>query len=93
MIRYLLESNEFHPVRLTVDGTIHATGVEFAVMPDDVRPLLADFDPADILGGVTGIYTNPTMARTKGAYRVWARVTDVSPETPWLDCGTQIKLV
>lgn len=93
MLRYLVESNEFHRVEVTVDGATHATGIEFAVMPDDTRPIIGDFLAADTLGGKTGIYTNPAGTRTKGVYRVYARVTDAGTELPWLDCGPQIKLV
>lgn len=81
---YPIESNVFQPVTVRLDGSPHYSGVTFAVKPPRTRPILADFTAATILGGVTGIMTG---SRSLGTWHVWARVTDVTPEIPWIDCG------
>ena len=92
MLRYPIGSNVFHPIAVTVDGEVHATGVSFAVMPDDTRPTAGDYTDTATLGGKTGVFTNPAGTRTAGVYRVWAKVSDVSPESPEIDCGPQFRL-
>lgn len=89
ILRYPVESDEFHRIDITLSGTVHATGITFAVKPDDARPVSGDFTAATVLGGATGVMTG---SRTVGVYRVWARVTDATPETPWIDCGPQFRI-
>jgi len=81
---YPQESNVFQPVTVRLDGSPHYTGVLFAVVPPRERPAAEDFTAATILGGVTGVMTG---GRALGTWHVWAKVEDVSPETPWVDCG------
>jgi hypothetical protein len=89
MIRYVKESNEFHPVAVTCNGVVHATGIEYAIKPDDDRPVVGDFTAATTIDGETGVMTGGLDV---GVYRVWARVTDVTPESPWIDCGPQFRI-
>jgi hypothetical protein len=84
---YAIESNEFQPLYVRLNGVEHLTGVEFAVKLGGVlRPTIPDFAAADgPLNGHVGVMTGGKTA--KGVYYGWARVTDVAPEAPFLPMG------
>lgn len=78
---YPRESVEFQPVRVTRDGLLITTDLEFAVVPDGTRPVT--FTPAAIVSGNTGVIV---QGLTPGTYRIFARVT-TAQEIPVIDCG------
>jgi hypothetical protein len=87
---YPIESNVFQPVTVRLDGSVHLSGILFAIVPPRERPVGADFKNATIIGGATGIMTED--APGVGTWHVWAMVTDVAPELPWIDCGPVFRI-
>lgn len=78
---YPRESVEFQPVKVTRDGLVVTTGLEFAVVPDGERPV--SFTPAATVAGNTGVMVS---GLARGTYRIFARVT-TAQEIPVIDCG------
>lgn len=78
---YPRESVEFQPVKVTRDGLLITTDLEFAVVPDGDRPVT--FTPAAIVAGNTGVIV---QGLEPGTYRIFARVT-TAQEIPVIDCG------
>jgi hypothetical protein len=78
---YPRESVEFQPVKITRDGLVVTTGLEFAIVPDGERPVT--FAPAATVAGNTGVIVSGLAS---GTYRIFARVT-TAQEVPVIDCG------
>lgn len=78
VIQAYAETEEFVPVGVTVSGSPVASGVEFAVLPEGVRPTETDWAAADTLGSDTGLIL---AGKAPGYYWVWVRV-DADTEQP-----------
>ena len=81
---YPRESVEFQPVLVTLDNVAFTSGVQFAVLKPNDRPISSDWFSATLLQGATGFLTGSYVA---GTWKVWAKIAD-SPETPVIDCGS-----
>lgn len=78
---YPRESVEFQPVKVTRDGLLITTDLEFSIVLDGDRPVT--FTPAAIVSGQTGVIVS---GFAPGTYRIFARVT-TAQEVPVIDCG------
>lgn len=84
------ESREFVHVPIFVEGLpLGATAqIEYAVLPPSpaARPTEADWFPAYVLSGKTGILVEPGQYAV-GQWAVWYRVKGVPPELPVKPAG------
>jgi hypothetical protein len=78
---YPRESVEFQPVRVTRDGLLVTTGLEFSIVPDGERPTV--WTPSALVNNQTGVIVQGLQ---RGTYRIFARVANPQ-EIPVIDCG------
>jgi hypothetical protein len=76
-IQILKESEEYVDLGFKVDGAVPTAGVEAVILPHPGRPLEADWDAAELVGGAWKILIGPNLAF--GLYDIWVRHAD-NPE-------------
>lgn len=82
---YQRETNEWCGVHVvdSSTGTEHTTGLTVCIVADGTRP--STFIAPTVNGGKNGITITGLSPNT---YHVYAKVSDVSPFLPEVDCGT-----